>query len=402
MHILMNAENILLKALTDLALLKSTQSSIEKEKHATAEVLAHLQELDARKLYLKLGYGSLFELLTVKFQYSAGQAQRRIDAARLTAELPELLRAVKKGELQLHQLSQAQAHFRAEKKVLGLRRKPEERLELVKNLSGLSSRETERRLAALSPELSEKVEKQGLLLSKAGHVELTWVLGEKEQALFEEARGLLACPQKFSPTVGDVFTAALQSFISEKRKKKGLGLEAIAGTLARSNGGRSANLNGEPKTRAKAEPSTHVKLKEINISSAGNGGPHQQSSPLITPRNSSTPSTLPARATRYIPVATKKAVLERSGGMCEYRSEIPQGASTQQRGSVQHNGTAVQHNSTAPSKSTAQKRCGSQHSLEFHHTHPFAMGGTSSAGNIQLFCAAHNRAQGKWDFSSTD
>jgi hypothetical protein len=149
-----------------------------------------------------------------------------------------------------------------------------------------------------------------------------------------------------------------------------------------------------------------VKLNEKNISSAGSEGVPLKISmfrisgaPVIRSRS----HVSIARASRYIPVATKNAVLKRSGGKCEYRSEIAQGAAIQPGTTIQpsiQQGASIQHNSTAPVKVALKKRCGSQHSLEFHHTHPFAMGGTASAGNIQLFCAAHNRAQGKWDFSS--
>src|SRR5439155_16952310 len=39
-------------------------------------------------------------------------------------------------------------------------------------------------------------------------------------------------------------------------------------------------------------------------------------------------------------------------------------------------------------------RCGSQIDLEFDHVIPLAMGGSSSARNLQILCAACNRAKG--------
>ena len=36
-------------------------------------------------------------------------------------------------------------------------------------------------------------------------------------------------------------------------------------------------------------------------------------------------------------------------------------------------------------------RCGSKHGLQFDHIKPWAMGGETSAGNLRLLCASHNR-----------
>jgi hypothetical protein len=36
------------------------------------------------------------------------------------------------------------------------------------------------------------------------------------------------------------------------------------------------------------------------------------------------------------------------------------------------------------------RRCSAKDRLEFHHRHPFGMGGDHSPGNIRLLCSVHN------------
>lgn len=43
-------------------------------------------------------------------------------------------------------------------------------------------------------------------------------------------------------------------------------------------------------------------------------------------------------------------------------------------------------------------RCKERHRLEFHHRHPFALGGGHETENIRLMCQAHNRYLAQMDF----
>ena len=51
-------------ALSDAALLARVTALAERERQATAELIASLAELDARRLYLGAGYSSLFTYCT--------------------------------------------------------------------------------------------------------------------------------------------------------------------------------------------------------------------------------------------------------------------------------------------------------------------------------------------------
>jgi hypothetical protein len=79
---------------------------------------------------------------------------------------------------------------------------------------------------------------------------------------------------------------------------------------------------------------------------------------------------VPLPHTRHIPAAVRRAVHERDGGRCRY---------------VDEDG----------------RRCGEQDKLEFHHRHPFGMGGGHSADNLSLLCGAHNRYLAEKDYGSS-
>ena len=70
---------------------------------------------------------------------------------------------------------------------------------------------------------------------------------------------------------------------------------------------------------------------------------------------------------RHIPAAVRRAVHERDGGRCRFVDE--QG-----------------------------RRCTARHDLEYHHRHPFAMGGDHSPQSVALACKAHNMYLAEVDF----
>ncbi len=87
------------------ALLQNTKNLIKEENRLLAKILAHFLEIDARKLYLEMGYGSLFLLAVKELGYSEASAQRRIEAMRFLKRTPEAGPMVEKGNLNLSNLS---------------------------------------------------------------------------------------------------------------------------------------------------------------------------------------------------------------------------------------------------------------------------------------------------------
>jgi hypothetical protein len=89
-------------------------------------------------------------------------------------------------------------------------------------------------------------------------------------------------------------------------------------------------------------------------------------SPELGPLPGETRLKLPC-SSRYIPAAVRRAVHERDGGRCRFVDE--QG-----------------------------RRCPESDQIEFHHRHPFGLGGDHSVTNVRLMCRAHNAYLAEYDF----
>jgi 5-methylcytosine-specific restriction endonuclease McrA len=72
-------------------------------------------------------------------------------------------------------------------------------------------------------------------------------------------------------------------------------------------------------------------------------------------------------SSRHIPAAVRRAVRERDGDRCRYVDD--QG-----------------------------RRCPERDRLEYHHRHPFGLGGDHSVPNISLMCRAHNAYLAECDY----
>jgi hypothetical protein len=72
-------------------------------------------------------------------------------------------------------------------------------------------------------------------------------------------------------------------------------------------------------------------------------------------------------SSRQIPAAVRRAVYERDGSRCRF---------------VDGQG----------------RRCTERHRLEFHHSHPFALGGDHGPRGIRLMCRAHNQYLAEQDY----
>lgn len=134
-----------LKSLDNSKLITNLKSLRGVEKKTTVDILHYLREVESRRLHNERGYSSMFEFCTKELGYEESQAHRRISAARLLREFPELDQKIESGALTLTSLGQAQTFFRKEKSS-----KPE-KSKILKVLENKSTREVERELVKLSP-----------------------------------------------------------------------------------------------------------------------------------------------------------------------------------------------------------------------------------------------------------
>ncbi len=88
-------------ALSDRDLMDAVRQLAAEERTATVRLIAHLAEVDARRLYLGQGYSSMFTWCTGALHLSEHAAYARIECARLVRRLPSVLPALERGDLTL-------------------------------------------------------------------------------------------------------------------------------------------------------------------------------------------------------------------------------------------------------------------------------------------------------------
>ena len=129
--------------LTDANLIFRFEKLVRTERKITHLVLECIAEIDRRKLYLDKAYPSLFEYLTQVHGYSAGAAQRRISAARLLRDVPQVAARIEAGQVNLSQIALAVQTIKLAEKQFSEKMAPEAKLELLEKLKAKSFAETQ-------------------------------------------------------------------------------------------------------------------------------------------------------------------------------------------------------------------------------------------------------------------
>ncbi len=126
--------------ISDRELLERTTRAAGAARHATAELLALIGELDARRLYLGEGCSSLFTYCTQVLHLSEHAAYHRIEAARAARRFPIILDLVDDGSVTLTTVAMLRPHLTDANHEI--------RLEAARHKS---KREVEQQIAALVP-----------------------------------------------------------------------------------------------------------------------------------------------------------------------------------------------------------------------------------------------------------
>ena len=90
-----------LSHVSDGALLSGLKALTARERETPAELLAHLAEVDDRKLYLPAAYPSMFAYCVGELHLSEDAAYKRILVARIARQFPALFPALAEGRLHM-------------------------------------------------------------------------------------------------------------------------------------------------------------------------------------------------------------------------------------------------------------------------------------------------------------
>ena len=99
---------------TDEALLDQVTKLVGSHRVLTAKLVAHLAEIEARRLHLLAGFSSMFDFCTKSLHLGEGEAFRRILAARLGRRFPVVYRLLASGAVTLSTLEHLREWLTAE------------------------------------------------------------------------------------------------------------------------------------------------------------------------------------------------------------------------------------------------------------------------------------------------
>ena len=204
--------NVNYKIMKDETLVAALEKLVGLERTTLADLIECIREIDERRLFLSLGYPSLFSYLTEGLGYSSASAQRRIDAARMTKLLPEVKENLSSGSLNLMQVSLVAQGLRQKEKH-GQAYSITEKRDLLERLKTLDLADTQKVLAKeLDFEIknSEKIRPQK---DDSTRMEITFTKEQMEKV--QRARELLSHSHP-SANWAEILTAFADAVIQKK------------------------------------------------------------------------------------------------------------------------------------------------------------------------------------------
>jgi len=326
---------------------------VKSERKITHEILLCIQQIDQTKAYAELGYPSLFEYLVKEQKYSEGAAQRRISAARLIKELPEIEKKVQEGNLNLTQLSKLATATKQDQKATGKKVSTEQKRELLEQMENKTGFETEQLLnqnfeCNLKPKKEITPRKQMYDL----HLKLTPEQYEK----LKKAQSLLS-HVVYEGAFAEIIEVLCDKLIQKKEGK--VSQKPTAATAVKSG-------ENSQETRKGDKPTARMEIGSGNQPTAGaavkltenNQGPRDELGATAAPAVQR-----PGRRTA-LPVSLQRLIYQRAQACCEYVSASGQ-------------------------------RCRSRYQIQLDHVLPLAKGGGNEPGNLRVLCRTHNLSEAR-------
>jgi HNH endonuclease len=326
-----------LRGLSDRELIAETHRLSERDRHATAHVIAALMEMDARELHLAEGCSSLYAYCTQVLHFSEHAAYGRIEAARAARRFPAILDGLADGSLTLTTVGLLSAHLT-----------PENHTGLLTEARHKTKREVQVLIATLRPLPAVPSSVRKLPVAKP--IDEVPVPPANNAPPLEAAMAALVPASAPGPSQSESRETpspkpAVVVPLAPERYKVQVTISREAHDKLRRAQDllRHAIPNGDPAMifeRALTVLVEDLERKKLAVAKR----------PRLAADTAS--------RSRHVPSAVRREVWARDEGRCAF---------------VGNSG-----------------RCAERGFLEFHHVVPFADGGATDAGNLQLRCRPHN------------
>lgn len=132
-----------LRKLKDSQLLEITQKLVKNEKQQTLLVIAHLEEIQRRRLFASFAFSSMLDYCRFELGYSEAEACVRLSAMRLTKENQLAKKKLIEGEISLTVLSKTSSSIKRQEELCGEKLNQEQKAEIIQSVCGKSTREAD-------------------------------------------------------------------------------------------------------------------------------------------------------------------------------------------------------------------------------------------------------------------
>ncbi|UOF01173.1 HNH endonuclease [Bdellovibrio reynosensis] len=132
-----------LSRLSNSELEANLKNLVQKERKLLHVILEHIREIDSRRLFLEKAYSSIYEYLTKELGYSGSAAMRRLEAARLIHDVPQVASRIQEGLLNLSQIGELARAIKEKEKLSGDKVSPKQKRELVEVVLGKTTQSTQ-------------------------------------------------------------------------------------------------------------------------------------------------------------------------------------------------------------------------------------------------------------------
>jgi hypothetical protein len=326
--------------LPDAELIARVKTLVSRERRTTAQLIAHLAELDARGLHLAAGYASLFVYCRDALRHSEHEAYLRIEAARASRRFPLILDLLAIGDVNLTTVKLLAPHLTAEN-----------HRQVLESARGRRKSEVEELAARLAPrpDVPARVRK----------------LPASAPPATTPCQRPIPTPDVTPPPPAQVSAPPSATSIPSR--------PVVTTPLAPDRYRLQLTIGGETlaKLRLAQELLSHA-IPSGDDAAILDRALTALLTELARKRFAATEKPRPGRPTaegsRHIPAEVKRAVWLRDLGRCAFVG-------------------------------TSGRRCEERRFLEFHHLKPFAIGGEATVAGLSIRCRAHNGHEAKLFFA---